>query len=111
MYWYLFQNALSPIYGEHVQLYFSSQVLSNKTEIVADYLMDVAANPAFKPWEVKDVSRRIALDLANMDPSVRANELLHKAAYREGLGNSLYCPDYMVKNVRFKLNLSCSAIF
>jgi len=75
---------------------FSSQVLSNKTEIVADYLMDVAANPAFKPWEVKDVSRRVALDLANVDPSVRANELLHKAAYREGLGNSLYCPDYMV---------------
>ena len=98
------------MYCEHVPLYFSSQVLSNKTEIVADYLMDVAANPAFKPWEVKDVSRRIALDLANMDPSVRANELLHKAAYREGLGNSLYCPDYMVKNINFKLNLSSAIL-
>lgn len=75
---------------------FSSQVLSSKVDAVSDYLLDVIANPAFKPWELTDASRRVGVDIAGMDPAIRANELLHKAAYREGLGNSIYSPPHMV---------------
>ena len=56
------------------------------------------ANPAFKTWELGDVTRRLGLDRLQMDPATLATELLHKAAYREGLGNSLYCPEHMVSN-------------
>jgi ubiquinol-cytochrome c reductase core subunit 2 len=34
------------------------------------------------------------LELAGMCPESRTIEMLHKAAYRTGLGNSLYAPDY-----------------
>ena len=63
---------------------------------MCDYLLDAVANPAFKPWEVPDVTRRVGIDIAEIDPAVRAGELLHKAAYREGLGNSIYSPAHMV---------------
>ena len=35
-------------------------------------------------------------DLASVDLPTQTMELLHKAAYRTGLGNSLYSPEYMV---------------
>jgi len=75
---------------------FSSQVLSSKVDNLADYLLDAVANPAFKTWEIGDVKRRLGLDLLQMDPATLAGELLHKAAYRGGLGNSLYAPEHMV---------------
>jgi len=77
-------------------LIFSSQVLTSKADAVCDYLLDAVANPAFKPWEVPDVTRRVGIDIAEIDPAVRAGELLHKAAYREGLGNSIYSPAHKV---------------
>lgn len=77
-------------------LILSSQVLTSKTDALCDYLLDAVANPAFKRWEVPDATRRVGLSISEMDPAVRATELLHKAAYREGLGNSLYSPAHMV---------------
>merc|ERR1712110_182852 len=77
-------------------LTFSSQVLTSKVDGLCDYLFDVVANPAFKPWELPDVTRRVGIDIANIHPAERATELLHKAAYREGLGNSIYSPPHMV---------------
>jgi len=77
-------------------LTFSSQVLTSKVDGLCDYLFDAVANPAFKPWELPDVPRRVGIDIANINPAERATELLHKAAYREGLGNSIYSPPHMV---------------
>jgi len=77
-------------------LSLSSQVMSNKVDALCDYLFDAVANPAFKPWEVTDVTRRLGLDISHLDPATTATELLHKAAYRDGLGNSLYSPPHMV---------------
>ena len=71
-------------------------MLSGKIDALCDYLLDVVANPAFKPWELSDVTRRVGIDIAALGPAIRASELLHKAAYREGLGNSLYSPQHMV---------------
>ena len=80
---------------------FSSQVLSSKVDGLCDYLFDAVANPAFKPWEIPDVTRRLGIHIANIDPAERAIELLHKAAYREGLGNSIYCPPHMVSKINY----------
>ena len=66
---------------------------------LADYLLDAVANPAFKTWEIGDVKRRLGLDLLQMDSATLAGELLHKAAYRGGLGNSLYAPEHMVSTL------------
>ena len=86
---------------KHIFDIFSASVLTGNTTALSDYLFDVVANPTFKRWEVPDVTRRVELDISNIDPAVRATELLHKAAYREGLGNSVYCPTHMVgPNIR-----------
>ena len=59
--------------------------------------MDAVSNPAFKSWEVNDNAPRLQLELDAINPALQANELLHEAAYRrQGLGNSVYSPQYMV---------------
>lgn len=55
-------------------------------------LHDAVTGQAFKPWEVSDNLPRIKLDRALRSNEVRAVELLHEAAYRNGLGNSVFCP-------------------
>ena len=68
------------------------------------------ANPAFKTWELGDVTRRLGLDRLQIDPATLATELLHKAAYREGLGNSLYSPEHMVSNYQNILGIRQGAL-
>lgn len=62
-----------------------------------DHFFEAVSCPAFKTWEQGDtVNKKMTLELGMVDRPTRAVELLHKAAYRTGLGNSLYSPDYMV---------------
>jgi len=62
-----------------------------------NYLNEAVSAPAFKPWELNDhVYARMAEDIENLDANSQAIELLHKAAYRSGLGQSLYSPEYMI---------------
>ncbi len=61
-----------------------------------DFLLDCAGAQAFKPWEVKDNVGRMKLELEQVEPAVRVNEMLHRAAYRAGMGYSLYSPEHMV---------------
>lgn len=54
------------------------------------FLTDVATAQCFKPWELSDQSHRIKLELATRPPQQRVIDLLHQAAYRRCLGNSIY---------------------
>jgi len=64
---------------------------------VLEYVCGFIDSPAFKPWDIGDhVIPRLVESVANVDQFTLANELLHKAAFRGGLGNSLYSPSYMV---------------
>jgi len=76
---------------------FTAQGARNAiSEVVANFA-SVVDSPAFKPWELGDVvNTRMDLEKRSIDESAIASELLHQAAYRTGLGNSLYAPDYMV---------------
>ena len=62
-----------------------------------DYLFESVCNPAFKPWEIHDLGYRFDVDAASLKPCQRAEDLLYKAAFRDGLGNSLFSPDYKVR--------------
>ena len=55
-----------------------------------DLLKEVSLNAALKPWEVASVSSLLKLDLAHKTDAVQAIENVHAAAFRTGLGNSLY---------------------
>ncbi|KAH1003820.1 hypothetical protein HUJ04_003674 [Dendroctonus ponderosae] len=58
------------------------------------FLAEVATQQVFKPWEVVELSDRLKLELA-----VRAVDLLHKAAFRTGLGNSLFVPKFQIGKI------------
>lgn len=62
-----------------------------------NYLNEAVTSPAFKPWELNDhVYGRMAEEVDGLDGNAQAMELLHKAAYRSGLGQSLYSPSHMI---------------
>jgi len=73
---------------------YSVQTTRNNTDMAVDYLADIVSNQAFKPWELGDVVPRLKVELSQVTPNSQALELLHLAAFRSGLGNSLYCPSH-----------------
>jgi len=75
---------------------YTVQVTRDQTDVAAEYLLDCVGGQAFKPWELERNVGKIKLDLAQRTPATQAVELLHQAAFRSGLGNSLYCPTHKV---------------
>jgi len=59
-------------------------------EKLLPYLGEVATQQCFRPWEVEENLHRARVELASRPPQQRAIDLLHKAAYRRGLGNSIF---------------------
>uniref|UniRef100_A0A0K8TU22 Putative ubiquinol cytochrome c reductase subunit qcr2 n=1 Tax=Tabanus bromius TaxID=304241 RepID=A0A0K8TU22_TABBR len=82
--------------GDRETIAYTVQVTSDHLETGIRFLQDVATAPAFKPWELSDSVTRIRVDCASIPDDVRAVELLHKAAFRSGLGNSLFCPSHNI---------------
>jgi hypothetical protein len=60
------------------------------------FLGDVASKQVFKPWELSDNIPRLKYELSTVSPFAKLMDLLHRAAYRRGLGNSLFCPNHLV---------------
>merc|ERR1712123_142092 len=75
---------------------YTVQATRDQTDVAVEYLTEVVSNQAFKPWEVERSIPRMKLELASRSPATQAVELLHQAAFRGGLGNSLYCPTHKV---------------
>lgn len=70
---------------------YTIEVSRNNTEEALRILQDAVTGQVFKPWDLKDNNPRMRVDLANVSDQVRAVDMLHRAAYRTGLGNSIYC--------------------
>jgi len=70
----------------------------DKIKAIEPFLKEIASNQVFKPWELKDNVNRLRLERDIRPPEVRILELIHKAAYRKGLGYSLYSPKWMIGN-------------
>ncbi|XP_055844314.1 cytochrome b-c1 complex subunit 2, mitochondrial [Episyrphus balteatus] len=79
-------------------LTYTIETTSDKQEVGLKLLQDIIA-PAFKPWEISDVAPRIRTQVAAVPPQIRAVELLHRAAFRTGLGNSLYIPKHKIGKI------------
>lgn len=80
--------------------YISYTVESTRNQIshVDRFLLDTVANQAFKPWELHDNLPRLRLERKIRPGEVRIVELIHKAAFRKGLGYSLFSPKWMIGN-------------
>ncbi|KAH0541212.1 cytochrome b-c1 complex subunit 2, mitochondrial [Cotesia glomerata] len=71
---------------------YTLQVTRNHLDKALNFLEDVVTRQVFKPWEVNDLSPRLRYELSAVPEATKLLELLHKAAYRTGLGYSLYSP-------------------
>lgn len=71
---------------------YTLQVTKNNLSQALIFLEDVATKQLFKPWEISDQLPRLRYELSKIPETTRLLELLHKVAYRTGLGYSLYSP-------------------
>lgn len=73
----------------------------NNLQRGVDILAEVISRPELRHWEVSDAKDRLAFDLDVLDqkPELRVMELLHKAAFRNSLSNSLYAPRFNMGNL------------
>jgi len=76
--------------GDRETTSFDLVASRDNIECVLKYLASVASAPAFKPWQVSDNRPRIKYELSTLTSQARTLDILHKAAFRTGLGNSLY---------------------
>ncbi|CAO1300935.1 unnamed protein product [Diamesa hyperborea] len=78
---------------------YTIEVTRDNLEPALKFLESAVTGQIFKPWEIEDCLPRLKVDLANVSAQVRAVEMLHRAAYRTGLGNSMFCPKYRVGKI------------
>ncbi|CAK6964751.1 cytochrome b-c1 complex subunit 2%2C mitochondrial [Scomber scombrus] len=80
---------------------YSTDCLRDHLEAIMEYVVSATVAPEFRPWEVSDLTARVKVDkaVAQQCPQIGIIEKLHEAAYKNGLCNSLYCPDHMVGRV------------
>lgn len=55
--------------------------------------------PLYLPWEVSDIRNLIMADVNHLDDVGLCLNLLHAAAFRRGLGYSLFCPTHRWKQI------------
>ncbi|XP_026500033.2 cytochrome b-c1 complex subunit 2, mitochondrial [Vanessa tameamea] len=85
--------------GDREFIYYTVEATQNNLQQALEYLNNIVSNQEFRPWELSDNIPRLQYDLAALPPQVRAVDLLHKAAYRRGLGNSLFIAPKKIGNI------------
>jgi ubiquinol-cytochrome c reductase core subunit 2 len=85
--------------GDREILAYTLEVTRDQLETALQFLENSVTGQVFKPWEIQDSIPRIKIDLANISQQARAAELLHSAAFRTALGNSLFCANHKVGKI------------
>ncbi|XP_059609242.1 cytochrome b-c1 complex subunit 2, mitochondrial [Phlebotomus argentipes] len=85
--------------GDRETLAYTLEVTPNHLDTGLKFLQDVATGQEFKPWELEEIVPRLREDLARVSLQTRAVDLLHRAAYRSALGNSLFCPKHQIGRI------------
>ncbi|XP_059475107.1 cytochrome b-c1 complex subunit 2, mitochondrial [Neocloeon triangulifer] len=90
-------NLTCQVGREHIS--YTLEATNDSIEPTVQYLLEIASKQAFKPWELADAVPRLKYELAGLSAPARGIDLLHKAAYRTGLGNSLYVASHNVGKI------------
>lgn len=78
---------------------YNLELTRDKLDTGLKFLNDLSCHTVFKPWEISDNLYRVKEDLARVTPQVRAVDLLHRAAFRSGLGNSIFCAKHHIGKI------------
>ncbi|KAJ8713458.1 hypothetical protein PYW07_013828 [Mythimna separata] len=76
--------------GDREFVYYTLETTNDNVDEAVSLLSKLVSGQEFRAWELTDNIPRLQFDIAALPPQVRAVDLLHKAAYRRGLGNSLF---------------------
>ncbi|XP_017081000.1 cytochrome b-c1 complex subunit 2, mitochondrial [Drosophila eugracilis] len=82
-------------WGDREIVGYTVTTTADNAETGLRYLQDLL-QPAFKPWELVDNAKTVVNQLNAVSTEQRAIELVHKAAFRNGLGNSIYSPRFQL---------------
>ncbi|KAK3586086.1 hypothetical protein CHS0354_033208 [Potamilus streckersoni] len=77
---------------------YTIQCQRDNVQEALEPLVNIMTKPAFKPWEVRDIQPHMEVDLAILkaQPENHLMELVHEAAFRDTLGQSLYAPAFKI---------------
>ena len=78
---------------------YTLQITRNNIFDTLKFLECVATKQVFKPWELSDQLPRLQYELASVPETTLVLERVHKAAYRTGLGNSLYSSKHQLGKI------------
>ncbi|XP_063382510.1 cytochrome b-c1 complex subunit 2, mitochondrial [Cydia fagiglandana] len=76
--------------GDREFIYYTLETTKENLSPALECLQNLISSQEFRPWELSDNVPRLKYDIVALAPQVRAVDLLHKAAFRRGLGNSLF---------------------
>ncbi|GBP76801.1 Cytochrome b-c1 complex subunit 2, mitochondrial [Eumeta japonica] len=85
--------------GDRENIYYTLETSQEHVTWAYEIFNNIISNQEFRPWELLDNIPRLKFDLASIPPQVLAVDLLHKAAYRRGLGNSLYVDPIKISKI------------
>ncbi|XP_065211971.1 cytochrome b-c1 complex subunit 2, mitochondrial [Planococcus citri] len=88
--------------SDRESLSYTVETNQEQLDKALNYLTDVASYPAFKPWELKDYRHKVLTELSAISPEAKVVDLLHQAAYSNGLKNSLFCDESRIGNFSFE---------
>jgi ubiquinol-cytochrome c reductase core subunit 2 len=82
------------IASDREKIVYTAHFLRNDLHLVFDLLSGVFTSPEYVLHELNEVRNRVTLDLDQLSQNYdeQVIELLHKTAFRNGLGNSNYAP-------------------
>jgi len=85
--------------GTRDYLIYTLKCSRDEVDSGLEILSEVTNKQVFKPWEVSDGASNLHIDVAayHNNPTVVLNEMLHTAAFRGGLSNSLFSPSWMIE--------------
>jgi len=70
---------------------FGSAFMRTKLPEMIENIAPAIVSPVYNSWEMGQVKDHCANDIASLDATAVNLEHLHKAAFRDGLGNSIFC--------------------
>ncbi|XP_063363716.1 cytochrome b-c1 complex subunit 2, mitochondrial [Cydia amplana] len=85
--------------GDREFIYYTLETTKENLSPALECLNNLISSQEFRPWELSDNVPRLKYDIVALAPQVRAVDLLHKAAFRRGLGNSLFISPKKIGNI------------
>lgn len=77
--------------------FYNLEITRNNLDKAGAILAELVSAPEFRTWELSEAYHRLELDLEvyEQSPELQISDLLHRAAFRNGLARSLYADRHL----------------